>query len=122
MQPNHGATHEHHRHAHAGRHVMPDGTVMDGAHHDHSLHAHAAAVGKAAHQGDPDQVEYTCPMHPAGAPDGPGQLPHLRHGAGAGAGDRRARREPRAARHDAALLDRHRPDGCRSSRWRWAAT
>ena len=75
MQPDHGATHEHHRHAHAGRHVMPDGTVMDGAHHDHSLHAHAAAVGKAAHQGDPDQAEYTCPMHPEVRQIGPGNCP-----------------------------------------------
>ena len=122
MQPNHGATHEHHRHAHAGQHVMPDGTVMDGAHHDHSLHAHAAAVGKAARQGDPDQAEYTCPMHPQVRQMGPGNCPICGMALEPVLATAEHRREPRTAGHDAALLDRHRPDGCRSSRWRWAAT
>ena len=36
--------------------------------------------------------------------------------------DRRQRPEPRARRHDAALLDRARADRCRCSCWRWAAT
>ena len=40
-----------------------------------------------------------------------GLLPDLRHGARAADGDRRGRAEPRARRHDPALLDRARADG-----------
>ncbi|MBX3620778.1 MAG: copper-translocating P-type ATPase [Rhizobacter sp.] len=65
---------------------MPDGTVMKGsmhahhdhsahAHHDHSHHAHAPAATTAALQGDPSQVEYTCPMHPQVRQMGPGSCP-----------------------------------------------
>ena len=63
---------------------------------------------RSRRQGRPEPGRVHLPDAPAGAPDGPGQLPHLRHGAGARAGDRRDRREPRAAGHDAALLDRAR--------------
>ncbi len=46
------------------------------------------------------------PDAPAGASERPGQLPDLRHGAGAARRDGGFRREPRAPRHDASLLDR----------------
>jgi len=76
----------HHHHDEGSSHVMPDGTVMKGAmhehhdhsahaHHDHSHHAHAPAATKAALQGDPSQVEYTCPMHPQVRQMGPGSCP-----------------------------------------------
>ena len=53
----------------------------------------------------PDAI-YTCPMHPEVRQVGPGQLPDLRHGARAGGRDGRDRAEPRARRHDPAVLDR----------------
>ena len=40
----------------------------------------------------PEGTIYTCPMHPADPPGRPGQLPDLRHGAGARTGRRRRRR------------------------------
>ena len=46
-----------------------------------------AGGGKAGAHGRPKPGRVHLPDAPAGAPDGPGQLPHLRHGAGAGAGD-----------------------------------
>jgi P-type Cu+ transporter len=61
--------------AHAEHHVMPDGTAMAGAHHDHSHLAHAPAANKPAPEGDPSQVEYTCPMHPQVRQMGPGHCP-----------------------------------------------
>jgi Cu+-exporting ATPase len=66
--------HEHHH----GRHVMPDGTVMDDAphaHHDPGSHAHATASAKPVVKGDQSQVEYTCPMHPQVRQMGPGNCP-----------------------------------------------
>jgi Cu+-exporting ATPase len=57
------------------RHVMPDGTVMDGAHQVHSHHTHAASPGKPAAKGDHSQVEFTCPMHPQVRQMGPGNCP-----------------------------------------------
>ena len=76
----------HHHHDEGGSHVMPDGTEMKGAmheHHDHSAHAHddhshhahAPAATTTALQGDPSQVEYTCPMHPQVRQMGPGSCP-----------------------------------------------
>ena len=76
MQSSGGSSREHDKHAHPGQHVMPDGMVMDGAHHEHGHHAHAPAAGKAACQGDPDQAEYTCPMHPEVRQLGPGSCPN----------------------------------------------
>ncbi len=66
------AGHDHHE-APAGRHVMPDGTVMEG--HDHGHPAHAPTTAKAAATGDESQVEYTCPMHPQVRQRGPGSCP-----------------------------------------------
>jgi len=74
MQPGR-STHEHHQQAHPGRHVMPDGTVMDGAHHEHGHRARAPAAGKAAPPDDLNQAEYTCPMHPQVRQMGPGNCP-----------------------------------------------
>ena len=74
MQPSGGSPQEHHQHT-SSQHVMPDGSVMDGAHHEHGRHAHAPAAGKAAPQGDPNQAEYTCPMHPQVRQMGPGNCP-----------------------------------------------
>ena len=45
-------------------------------------------------------------MHPEIRQDGPGQLPDLRHGAGAAGGDGGSAPEPRTGRHDAPVLDR----------------
>ena len=88
--------HRHHDHAHhkqasagAEKHVMPDGTVMEGAaheHHDNSAHAHhdhahhdhshhAPVTPKPGPKGDQSQVEYTCPMHPQVRQMGPGNCP-----------------------------------------------
>ena len=66
---------EHTEHAHRARHVMPDGTVMEGAHHDHSHHAHGASSPKPLARRDESQVEYTCPMHPQVRQMGPGHCP-----------------------------------------------
>ena len=49
---------------------------------------------------------YTCPMHPEVRQVGPGQLPDLRHGAGARAGLARRCAGSRTDRHDQAVLDR----------------
>ena len=71
------APHEGHGHHH-GRHVMPDGTVMDGARHeghDHGRHALVSAGAKPVVKGAPGQVEYTCPMHPQVRQMGPGNCP-----------------------------------------------
>ena len=57
-----------------GRHVMPDGTVMDGDHHSHAVHPQHGAVRPAAHSGQ-GQAEYTCPMHPQVRQPGPGNCP-----------------------------------------------
>ncbi len=51
------------------------------------------------------RMEYTCPMHPEIVRAGAGQLPDLRHGAGAAHRHRGGRRQSRTARHDAPLLD-----------------
>ena len=70
------STHDHSKHPEAGRHVMPDGTVMQNAHHEHSTHGrHAAAVPGPAAKGAPSQAEYTCPMHPQVRQMGPGNCP-----------------------------------------------
>ena len=75
------AGHEPHHHASAGSHVMPDGRVMTGAHHGDAAHTHhdhshpLPAQGMAAPEGDPSQVEYTCPMHPQVRQRGPGSCP-----------------------------------------------
>jgi Cu+-exporting ATPase len=82
MQSNSGTGHENAHHGH-GRHVMPDGTVMEGAHHDHAAHdhhhhghhAHAAAPARPAGATASDQAEYTCPMHPQVRQIGPGDCP-----------------------------------------------
>jgi P-type Cu+ transporter len=66
---------DHGDHVHLGRHVMPDGTVMEGAHHDHSHHAHRASSPKPVAKRDESQVEYTCPMHPQVRQMGPGNCP-----------------------------------------------
>ena len=63
---------------------------------------------------------YTCPMHPGDPPGRPGQLPDLRHGAGAGGGDCRGRPQSGTRRHDASVLDRAGRCPCRFWRWRWA--
>jgi Cu+-exporting ATPase len=68
--------HDHSRHhdQHHGKHVMPDGTVMDGAHHDHAHHPPAATKPTVTvPPGKP--VEYTCPMHPQVRQMGPGHCP-----------------------------------------------
>lgn len=75
----HDHDHQHdHGHGH-GQHVMPDGTLMDDAahaHHGHVHHAPATAGAKAAVKGSgPDEVEYTCPMHPQVRQIGPGSCP-----------------------------------------------
>jgi Cu+-exporting ATPase len=75
--------HAHHGHAAEGTHVMPDGTVMKGVHHDHAAHGHHdhGHLGHTPSQpkrfpgGDPNQVEYTCPMHPQVRQMGPGSCP-----------------------------------------------
>ena len=60
--------------------------------------------------------------HASGDPPGRARLlPDLRHGAGAGDGHGRRRSQPRAGRHDAAVLDRPGADACRCSSSRWAA-
>ena len=53
---------------------------------------------------------YTCPMHPRDPAGWARQLPDLRHGAGAAGGHRRGGPQPRARRHDPAVLDRACPD------------
>ncbi len=58
----HHRHHQHHQHDHAHH-----------AHHDHSHHAPAAP--QPLTQGDPGQVEYTCPMHPQVRQRGPGHCP-----------------------------------------------
>ena len=50
------------------------------------------------------RVEYTCPMHPEIVRPGPGNVPHLRHGAGTAHGHCARRRESGTARHDSPLL------------------
>jgi Cu+-exporting ATPase len=83
MQPSSETTHEHHQHGHHGQHAMPDGSVMEGAHHEHAAHEHhdhchhapMPAAAKAAANGDPSEVEYTCPMHPEVRQMGPGNCP-----------------------------------------------
>jgi Cu+-exporting ATPase len=69
---------EHHDHAHhqPGKHVMPDGTVIDDDAHRHRHHAPpvSAAAKRPAHV-DPSQAEYTCPMHPQVRQIGPGHCP-----------------------------------------------
>ncbi len=62
-------------HARHDTHEMPDGTMMDNAHRDHGGHAHAPTVTKPVTEGDPSQVEYTCPMHPQVRQMGPGSCP-----------------------------------------------
>ncbi len=68
-------------HSGPGRHVMPDGTVMEGSHHQHHHehhHHHAEAPAGAAKAPGPasaGQVEYTCPMHPQVRQMGPGNCP-----------------------------------------------
>jgi Cu+-exporting ATPase len=64
-----------HHHTASGTHVMPDGTVMQGAHCDHAHHPHHHAATPPTPQGDPAQVEYTCPMHPQVRQMGPGSCP-----------------------------------------------
>jgi Cu+-exporting ATPase len=71
----------------SGMHVMPDGTMMQGEHCCHAHHASAGAsplarghASKAPEarpqaQGDPADVEYTCPMHPEVRQRGPGHCP-----------------------------------------------
>ena len=49
---------------------------------------------------------YTCPMHPEVRQAGPGSLPDLRHGAGAGANLARRCAGSRTDRHDQAIPDR----------------
>jgi Cu+-exporting ATPase len=84
----HGHSSHEHGHAAAGRHVMPDGTVMAGhKHHDHGetdhsgnshqdhMHHGRAASAKVPSKGDQSQVEYTCPMHPQVRQMGPGSCP-----------------------------------------------
>ena len=51
-----------------------------------------------------DDRIYTCPMHPEVRQNGPGRLPEVRHGPRAGGGHRRGGAEPRADRHEPALL------------------
>ena len=63
------------RRAADGTHRMPDGTVMKGAHHAHSDPATPSGLPRFAPQGDPSQVEYTCPMHPQVRQMGPGGCP-----------------------------------------------
>ena len=53
------------------------------------------------------QVEYTCPMHPQVRQMGPGNCPICGMALEPVLATAEHRREPRAARHDAALLDRH---------------
>jgi Cu+-exporting ATPase len=88
--------HGHHDHAHhdmAGSAAQdderPDAPVTKGAiheHHDHSSHAHddharhdhrhhAPVTPQPPPEGDPRQVEYTCPMHPQVRQMGPGHCP-----------------------------------------------
>ena len=79
MQHSNESTHE----LPHGRHVMPDGTVMEHAHHDHAGHGRHApggaalpsAAAGAAVPGRPGQAEYTCPMHPQVRQLGPGNCP-----------------------------------------------
>ena len=68
----------------------------------------AGAEAKA--EAVPEGAVYTCPMHP---PDPSGRsrvLPDLRHGPGAGDGQRGRRPERGTRRHDPAVLGRARPD------------
>jgi Cu+-exporting ATPase len=61
-------------------HAMPDGRglagagLMHGARGHHGKHADAAAMGPVG-EGDPREVEYTCPMHPQVRQTGPGACP-----------------------------------------------
>ena len=73
MQHRRETSHDHVHHRHPRQHGMPDGTAMDGAHPEQGRHAHAE--NKPAAQGDPSQVEYTCPMHPQVRQMGPGNCP-----------------------------------------------
>ena len=75
MQSSTDTPHDHSHHEHHGKHVMPDGTVMDGAHHAHDHDAHASTSTKPAPKGDQSQGEYTCPMHPQVRQMGPGSCP-----------------------------------------------
>ena len=58
----------------------------------------------------PKGTIYTCPMHPADPAGRAGELPDLRHGAGAARCVRGGRTERRADRHEPPLLDRSRAD------------
>jgi P-type Cu+ transporter len=68
---------EHHDHAHhqPGKHVMPDGTVMDDDVHRHHHPARPVSAPKRPNYVDPGQAEYTCPMHPQVRQIGPGHCP-----------------------------------------------
>ena len=55
---------EHAEHAHRARHVMPDGTVMEGAHHDHSHHARGASSGSIATTWAPSAAAIWTPNPP----------------------------------------------------------
>lgn len=70
--PSQPSDHQHHHHA---RHVMPDGTVMDGTRHDPAHHHPPAAPKPAVIPPAGQQVEYTCPMHPQVRQMGPGNCP-----------------------------------------------
>jgi Cu+-exporting ATPase len=60
------------------------------------------------HADVPEGTVYTCPMHPADPSGRTRKLPDLRHGAGARTGQPRRPTQPRAGRHDPALLGRAR--------------
>ena len=68
----------------------------------------------------PKAAEYTCPMHPEVVAIGARNLPHLRHGPRAAHRLGRRGREPRAARHDAPVLDQRGPPGAAVPSSSWA--
>ncbi len=88
-------THHDHTHHRATATAMPDHPHGDGAHrehgplkptrtdggqqhcdHQHHQHGHASTnATPMALQGNPDEVEYTCPMHPQVRQMGPGHCP-----------------------------------------------
>ena len=68
----------------------------------------------------PTRVEYTCPMHPEIVRDAPGACPICGMALEPRTVTLDEATEPRARRHDAAVLDRARCSACRCSCWRWA--
>ena len=96
-----------HRHAHHGeRYFFCSGGCRDqvrGRSRKISRSLGARALGA-----DAGRHDFHLPDASGGAAAGPGRLPDLRHGARAGHAERRRRAQPRARRHDAALLDRAR--------------